>query len=331
MKKMNKFFIKDMNRFSALNFDSEDEDEVLNNEDHITLREGEKKKSRKFVPLIQREEIKKSREMVPFTSRNKSREMVPLTSRNLLEVGDFSNNISCSEVIIDDPLITTARKNLYNMMKGNPWLNHLSELDIYRKHKFICYMSEKSKKYFTKLYYQHDGSWEGQIASIYTWKYGKKDDGSNMYLYISTLDYFGSCSFCDQKIADVEKLEDLYIRINDAHYMISILKGQERLKCYVNDKFKNDRKAQIVKNENIIKKNTKLIREMVKENILSICNDILITKSYNEATKYIIRRSSFRPPKFYDALKEAFPDKNFSHLQSQKNKKILLSDYIKTK
>lgn len=271
-----------------------------------------------------------------------------LTAENLLKMGDVSGNVTLCKEILIDPIITTARKLLFEMTKGYHKITPLTILSIQTLHGFSSYMSDKSKPYFTQLYIASEGDYQGIGVSITTWKYGKNSDGSPLYLYISACEGYGSCSFNDpvesenQFIREIcYDIESMIIDVNGLNGRfnenLSVL-GLEILKSRYVYKDENDRLQQISVLKTKILNEINRIREYVGSYVKRSINSLSISRSYADAVKHVIRCGNFHPPKFIDALKGAFPGRDFTNLENKiasqpkllrGQKKNLVSDYIK--
>lgn len=313
-----------MSRFGMLDFNSDSDNESVND---VNVGEEE-------VQDTTGSEI---------AVANDEKSYPKLTIGNLLKVGDISNNRVDNENNAEDSLLKTARELIYNMMKGYGKINPIDRMNIGRFHMFTDYMSEKTKSFFTELYSENDGDWQGEIASIYTWRYGKNPDGSQIFLYISTLESYGSCSGCDMVESLKDQYYDLVHDVKLAMKKISILNGsikQEESNYFrYNDPIviptdEKQRKTMIFDLKKEIRDGTIAIREFIDDHIFRTVGNLVISRSYNDAVAHIRSGDDqFSPPKFLTALKTAFPNKDFSHMEPLKlpgqRKKHVLGNYIK--
>lgn len=287
--------------------------------------------------------IEEEKEMESLVDENPE-----LTVENLSKLGNICLSVNPFKPKDPDPVITTAINLLFAMTKSYHKIKAIEDLRILRSYEYTSYMSEKTSSFFTELYNETEGDYSGSVASIYSWKYGKNDDGSPMYLYISTVDYYGSCSYCDGHIELCDEFFSIQHSIREMIETIDFLNGKINKNVHLwiianSDKNiikdENDRLERISDfkkkiNENIIKG-----RELVRDHVKTIIGSLMITRTYNEAVRKITRCDpSYNPPKFLDALKKAFPNKDFSKMEKraeEKNKLLkgqklnLVSGYIK--
>lgn len=246
----------------------------------------------------------------------------PLTSTNLKTLGDLSGN-RCGECLEQpDPLITEAHKRIAGMTANYHKVTPLNELEAKHLCNFTEYMSEKSQGFFTSLYEETEGSYQGTIASITTWTYGKNPDGSPIYLYISTDESYGSCSGCCGVISEQRDYEEFQWQINNLMKEIN-----ELYSLNTGANYKKEKADKIAKLKAELHITIAKYREEVKTYVEFIVDRLKIHRTYNEAAAEIKRNGEyFNVPKFMDAMKKAFPDKEFK--KKPTGKKHMLKDFI---
>lgn len=276
---------------------------------------------------------------VKSTKKSKAKKFDTLSRENLTKLGEapVEKRILC-EVIETDPLITKAKSKILDMVKNYSKFNPLNKLDIYPDSDFTKYMSQQSSPYFTKLY-KGGYTFGGSDASITTWMYGKNPDGTSLYLYITTVQNHGTCDGCDRLMSYEHSIRFSVCNID---YKLERIKDMNLGKKseYFQWKDEKDRIAQITVLKKEVHDDIALVRRKVFDFVSETIGRLKIHKSYNAAVNEIRRSGDFTPPKFIDALKEAFPGKDFSNLEKsiqerprllKGQSKNLVSDYIKVK
>lgn len=281
-------------------------------------------------------------------------ENAQLTAENLTKLGDVSLAENPFQPTTCDPVITTARNLLLAMTKGYHKIKPLRDLDIFHPHQFTSYMSEKTQSYFTELYSDSVGDYSGSVASIYSWKYGKNQDGSPLYLYISSTDRYVGCSCCGYSPQDnaLSTLTGITNHIRTMMETVNFLNSQVegrteeykgRLFHDIIWKDETERLSLVSKYKKMIAERITEAREFTKAYIENTIKELIITRSYDEAVRKIKRfDQDFNPPRFLSALKKAFPNKDFSSMEKKIQEKAeqrrklvkgqrpnLISDYIK--
>lgn len=339
MKKLTNKQIKiSMSRFTCLEFDS-----VSTSEENSVV--GDYTVDKKAVESVDVEENDES----SYTENSQ------LTAENLTKLGDISLTENLFQPTLCDPVITTARNLLLAMTKGYHKIKGLRDLDIFHPHQFTSYMSEKTQSYFTELYSDSVGDYSGSAASIYSWKYGKNENGSPLYLYISSTDRYHSCSCCGCSTQDntLSTLTDITNHVGIMMEFVNFLNSQvegrsEQYKGRLFDDMfhwnnETERLSLLSKYKNMITERIADAREFTKTYIENTIKGLIITRSYDEAVRTIKRfDQDFNPPRFLSALKKAFPNKDFSSIEKKIEEKAeqrrklvkgqrpnLISDYIK--
>lgn len=264
-----------------------------------------------------------------------------LTSDNLFKLDNVSNTSIKNRTSNEDSLLKTARTLIYDMMKGHGKITSFDKFRFLRRHNFTEYMSDKTKSFFTELYSGQDGGWQGEFGSIYTWRYGKNPDGSQIFLYISTGEHYGSCSGCDMIKGLEHCFYDLRNENHDAMEKIALfndgtflLDSSYSYLFHMKEKEQEKEKLKVIAElKESIKNNSYEMKKMIIEHILYVANNLVISRSYNEAVTHVSRYGSFQPPKFLAALKKAFPVKDFSHMEHSRipgQRKHVLGNYLNT-
>lgn len=216
-------------------------------------------------------------------------------SESQLTVKNLTEHSTKSAVLKNpgDKMLSVASNILYSLMKNYHKLHDIEKTQHHRAYDFLSCMSEKSKSFFTTLFFDSEGDYSGTYVSITSWKYSKKPDGSPLYLYLATSEDYGSCSFCDGYEALSDALWSIKWRIREN--MAAAAKLEER-----------DPKKRDLKNQ--IKNDLTEFRQTIEEDTLSNFRSIQIFKTYEEAKAYINRYDDFEIPTFKEALLKARPD-----------------------
>lgn len=313
-----------MSRFTVFEYDSDNESIVT----EVTELQN----------IVETSDVVDSVDVVKKSETDNVKSKLKLTSTNLLKLGDVSTKSIINGKLDIDHLITNAKKILHDLMKGHTRNPNIREINVMYYVDFLKYMTEKSRNYFTCLHDESISSYTSERAIIYSWKYGKNHDGSPIYLYISFIEGYGTCSLCDFIMNLNEKINSYLYELESYERILDLLKGIKKDYRYSNEEIERSSW------ENKIERNSKIdefkeriwiikdeIRNIVNEHISDVASRLVISRSYSEAVKHITRYDNFRPPSLKKALKNAFPDKDFSHMDFPKNKRLhrsKVNDYI---
>ena len=166
-----------------------------------------------------------------------------------------------------DNYISIAKNILFSLMKEYLEVidnNILLDLKIFRSNKFVNYI--RFKKNFKKFYDEYKGNNQGIFASITSWKYSKLKNKDDKYLYIVTLEGYGSSSWYDDFLNDEDNLKELKFYIK---------------KCNSN-----------IKINQYIKK----FKDIIKKSIEYSFNNIRLFMTYEEASSFIMNIGNFNIP-----------------------------------
>lgn len=226
-----------MNRFSVLNVDSDDEEMSIISE--ISL------------------------EKVEEVAHDENSLSLPLTVINLTS---HANRTSTSDSHVEK----VAKERLFDLTKIYWKITPFNKLKSHRLFDFVKYMSPKAKVFFDKFVHVTDGGWQGEFGSIWSWKYDFDEFGKPIYLYVTSIESYGSCSGCDG-----------FLSLND-HIQYNVWEVdcliEETLKVKGND-------LMIIKDKirEIIHKTRSLVENFVRNNI----SQLKIFTNYYEACNYL--------------------------------------------
>ena len=104
--------------------------------------------------------------------------------------------------------IRTAMETIFNKMMA--FVRHTKTL-IERADQFVNFLNEKTQQYFNKIVSHNDGDGcSGSFLSMHSWHIGKTDDKKPIYVYITSIEPYGSCSGCDHRLAVVDNINEIY-------------------------------------------------------------------------------------------------------------------------
>ena len=193
----------------------------------------------------------------------------------------------------DTANIGIAMEFLWNMMKDYGKIVSLNLIAPARNCDFISQVNPKSKRFFTEIAKSCDGSWQGNILSMWSWYRGKDANGRSIYTYICTYEGYGSCSYCDS--LESNKSDLFWMRVS-----------LEEMRCSLNGNKKDldvDGDTQIVdplseeeKQKLRIDISSKVdeIREMITNNVCDNFKSLHFFETFGEAKKFIIDRAEER-------------------------------------
>lgn len=115
---------------------------------------------------------------------------------------------------LSNPLIGNAMQYLYDRMKNYHIALPLEKTQVKRIAHFVKYLPPKCEKFFTKECYHFEGSYRGEILSMWSWYFGKFENGKPQYIYITTCENYGSCCFGDRLDFIEDELDTLKSEID---------------------------------------------------------------------------------------------------------------------
>lgn len=110
-----------------------------------------------------------------------------INQRNLVLASLEINSESSKCGIIED-----SKKRLWSLMSG--YINSV-KLDSYKityNKDFLTYVVPSSRSYFKRVVNHNEGDYQGTYISMWSWRVSP-----GKYIYICTIEGYGSCSYCD--------------------------------------------------------------------------------------------------------------------------------------
>lgn len=211
----------------------------------------------------------------------------------------------------DNPLIGEAMEFLFERMRKYHIVLPLKKMSVHRDADFLSYLPPNIEKFFTRECYHTEGDYQGDILSMWSWYCGKREDGKPQYLYITTFEGYGSCSYCDHvQSVEGELLTLKYVSEN------AMKKSTEF--------FKQGLKAEVKLHQQKCFDAMRLYRETCESNVLSTFRRLHFFTTYKDAKKFITDRAEEKvdfkkrekfikkhaPPVFNDANFPTLPVKS---------------------
>ena len=178
----------------------------------------------------------------------------------------------------DNPLIGEAMEFLFERMRKYHIVLPLKKMSVHRDADFLSYLPPNIAKFFTRECYHTEGDYQGDILSMWSWYYGKREDGKPQYLYITTVEGYGSCSCCDH----VQSVE--YELLTLRYVLENAMKKSTEF-------FKQGLKAEAKLHQQKCFDVVRLYRETCESNVLSTFRRLHFFTTYKDAKKFITDRA----------------------------------------